>query len=108
MYDKRAIMKRAHDLRREARGDFAFCLRQAWAEARHRDVMVQPTLILPPVIQVAASAIDLVRKIRRSRVEVAGRIQIDFGVRVTPRDEAPMAYVLSKQGAAGMDYDGRI
>ena len=106
-YDRAAIMRRAHMIRRETNDEFALCLRRAWAEARTSNVLATPELIMPPLVQAAFGVVDLARRIRRSRIEIAARVHVDIGVRVTPRDEAPIAYVVSKQGAMGVEYDNR-
>ena len=46
---------------------------------------------------------SLAKKIRGSRIEVAAKIHVDLGLRVTPKGEAPMAYVASKNVAVGYE-----
>ena len=103
-YNRKQIMQDAHRRHRETGQPFGECLKAAWAYAKSpRQVAIKPELILPPAIQVAKSAIALVKKLKSSRVEIAGRVHVDLGVRVTPKGEAPMAYVLSKQVAGGYE-----
>ena len=106
-HDKRAIMRHAHAIRRETHQDFSQCLRLAWAQARTSRVPVTRELIMPPLVQAAFGVAHIARRLTRSRIEIAARVHVDIGVRVTPRDEAPIAYVLSKQGAMGVEYDNR-
>lgn len=103
-YNLKQIMLDAHRRRRETNKPFGECLKAAWAYAKTpKQIAIKPELILPPAIQAAKSAIALAKKLKSSRIEIAGRINVDLGVRVTPKDESPMAYVLSKQVAGGYE-----
>ena len=103
-YDRRSIMRDAHRRHRETDLPFGECLKAAWVYAKSpKQVAIKPELILPPAIQVAKSAIALAKKLKSSRIEVAGRLHVDLGIRVTPKDEAPVAYVMSKQVSGGYE-----
>lgn len=100
-YNRSKIMRRAHALRAETAKEFGECLRMAWAEAKSKPVAIAPQRL--PLEAAVMGAVALAKKLKSSRIEVAGRISVDLGVRVTPKGEAPMAYVVSKQMAGGYD-----
>lgn len=101
-YDKRNVMLVAHRLRRETGKPFGQCLKQAWAAEKSPKSIV----IAPQRLQLETAVIgayNLAKKIRSSRIEVAGRINVDLGVRITPKNEIPMAHVISKNLAIGFE-----
>lgn len=102
-YDRRKIMRRAHALRAGTVKDFSACLRMAWDEAKAKPIAIAPQRL--PLEAAALGVIALAKKIKNSRVEVAFRVKADIGVRVTPRGEAPMAFV--KAGEIGAAYERR-
>lgn len=106
-YDRKQIMRRAHSLRAETARPFGDCLRKAWAEAKAPKAIVQPKLILPPVAQAAMGAVALAKKLKGARIEIAARVHVDLGVRVTPKGEAAMAWVASKELSGGIDRPAR-
>ena len=101
-YDRRQIMLVAHRLHRETDMPFADCLKQAWSMAKAPKAVAIPPQRLPLEAAVIG-AYNLAKKIRGSRIEVAAKIHVDLGVRVTPKGDAPMAYVASKNLAVGYE-----
>lgn len=99
-YNRQQIMRRAHCMRAETNKPFADCLRAAWAEAK---CVAPPALILPPVAQAALGAVAIVRKLRSAHIEIAARVHVDLGLRVTPKGEMPMAWIASKELAGGYE-----
>lgn len=107
-YNKGNIMRRAHALRAETAKEFSECLRMAWAEEkRPKAVAIQPELTLPPLVSAAKGAYQLARKLKGSKIEIAARVHVDFGMRVTPKNEAPIAFVKSKEIAGGFHHTPR-
>lgn len=100
-YNRKQIMRRAHALRTETGRAFGECLRLSWAEAKAKPVAIAPQRL--PLESVVLGAVDLVKKLKSSRIEVAGRVHVDLGIRVTPKGEAPLAWVTSKEIAGGYD-----
>lgn len=101
-YDKRRVMLVAHRLRRETGLSFGECLKQAWAaEKSPKSIAIAPQRL--PLEAAVIGAYNLAKKIRSSRIEVAGRINVDLGIRITPRGEIPMAHVISKNLAVGFE-----
>lgn len=101
-YNRRSIMRRAHALRAETGWAFAKCLRQAWAEAKApKAIAIAPQKL--PLEAAVIGAVALARRLKNSRIEVAGRICVDIGLRITPKGEAPLAWVTSKEIAGGYD-----
>ncbi len=100
-YDRSTIMLHAHALRKEAGMSMSDAMKQAWQEARApKAVAVAPMLILSPMAQAAMGAVALVRKLRGARIDVAMRVRVDAGLRVTPKGEAPIAF--AKKGEIGV------
>lgn len=87
--DRGAVMRRAHALRKAKGMSMSDAMKAAWAEAK-----APPAL---PTVRpgIPDRAIALARAMTGARIEVAFRIRVDIGVRVTPRDVAPMAVVRS-------------
>ena len=101
-YNKRLIMRRAHALRLETGRAFGECLRQSWKEAKSpKNVAIAPQRL--PLEAAVIGAYNLAKKLKDSRIEVAGRVSVDLGLRITPRGESSMAYVVSKKLAGGFD-----
>ena len=101
-YDRKQIMRDAHRRRRETGVAFGDCLKAAWAFAKApKAVAIAPQRL--PLEAAVMDTVALIRKLKKSRIEVAGRISVDIGVRITPNGEAPLAYVASKQIAGGYD-----
>lgn len=101
-YDKRKIMCVAHRLRLDTGKPFGECLKQSWDMAKApKSIAVAPQRL--PLEAAVMGAYNLAKKIKGSRIEVAGRINIDLGLRITPKGYSPMAYVMSKQLAGGFD-----
>lgn len=108
-YNRKLIMRDAHRRRRETNKPFGECMKAAWAQAKApKMAAAKPELILPPAVQAAKSALAIAKKLKSSRIEIAGRLHIDIGVRVTPKNEAPMACVISKEMAGGYDRHPRV
>ena len=101
-YDKKQIMLVAHRLHRETDMPFGDCLKQAWSMAKAPKAVAIPPQRLP-LEAVVISAYNLARKIRGSRIEVAAKIHVDLGLRVTPKNENPLAYVSSKNLSIGYE-----
>ena len=102
-YNKRNVMLVAHRLRRETGLPFGECLKQAWAaEKAPKSIAIAPQRL--PLEAAVIGAYNLAKKIRGSRIEVAAKIHVDLGVRVTPKNEAPLAYVSSKNIAIGYEH----
>lgn len=101
-YNRKQIMRRAHALRAETGRAFGECLRQSWKEAKSpKNVAIAPQRL--PLEAAVIGAFNLAKRIKDSRIEVAGRVSLDLGVRITPRGYMPMAYVVSKNIAGGFD-----
>ena len=101
-YNRRNIMRRAHALRLETGRAFGECLRQSWAEAKSpKNVAIAPQRL--PLEAAVIGAYNLAKRLKDSRIEVAGRISVDLGLRITPKGYSPMAYVVSKNIAGGFD-----
>ena len=101
-YNRKQIMRRAHALRKETGRDFGECLRQSWKEAKSpKNVAVAPQRL--PLEAAVIGAYNLVKKIKGSRIEIAGRINVDLGLRVTPKGEMPVAHVVRKNIAIGFE-----
>lgn len=104
-YDKRAIMAQAHAIRRDEGISMGDALRAAWSEARGSKRQIA---MLPHRLPLEALVMDtwaLAKRLKTAKIEVAGRISVDLGVRVTNKDMAPMAYVVSKNVNAGYVRD---
>lgn len=103
-YNRSQIMRDAHRRRKETGAPFSECLKTAWAYAKTpKQLSVKPKLILPPTVQAAKSAIALAKKLKTARIELAGRVHVDLGIRITPKGETAMAYVVSKELSGGFD-----
>jgi hypothetical protein len=105
-YDRAAIMRRAHQIRRETRQPFGSCLQLAWSEAKGAGVpspAITPALILPPLVAAGRDVIRLARKLKGARIEVGLRVKVDVAARVTPKADSPITWGGSREIAGGFD-----
>lgn len=101
-YDKRQIMRVAHRIHKETGFPFGECLKMSWADAKSPKAIAIPPQKLP-LEAVVIGAYNLAKKIQGSRIEVAAKVKIDLGMRITPKNDTPLAYVISKNIAAGYE-----
>ncbi len=78
-YDRRAIMRRAHELK--AKLGWSAAMKQAWAEAKSASVPALPPQRLP-LEALVCDVYGLVKKIRHSKISAGIRIRVDVGARV--------------------------
>ena len=87
-YDRGAIMRRAHQIKRETGMAFGPALSRAWTEAKQAP---EPPRYIPapippqrlPLEAFVLGAAGIVRKIARSKIEIGLRINVTGGIRVT-------------------------
>ena len=111
-YDRGAIMRRAHQIKRETGVAFGAAMSQAWAEYKQAPEPPRyvPTPIPPqrlPLEALVLGAAGIVRKIVRSKIEIGLRVNITGGIRVTDSQGASQA--IGRDFSVGGIYtrDGR-
>ena len=111
-YNRAAIMRRAHSIRRETGIAFGPAMSLAWQEAkqapeppRYVPVPIPPQRL--PLEAFVLGAAGIVRKIVRSKIEIGLRVNITGGIRVT--DSQGHSQAIGRDFSAGGIYtrDGR-
>ena len=111
-YDRGAIMRRAHKIKKESGIAFGPALSRAWQEAkqapetpRYVPVPIPPQRL--PLEALVLGAAGIVRKIARSKIEIGLRINVTAGIRVT--DSQGQSQAMGRDFSAGGIYtrDGR-
>jgi hypothetical protein len=87
-YDRGAIMRRAHALKKETGESFGACLSAAWREAKEKPTAgrYSPPALPPqrlPLEAIVMDTIGLVRRISRSKIEIGLKIHAAAGIRIT-------------------------
>ena len=89
-YDRGAIMRRAHALKRETGESFGACLSAAWREAKEPTAARYSPPALPPqrlpLEALVLDTIGLMRRISRSKIEIGLKIHAAGGIRITDAD----------------------
>lgn len=78
-YNRKAIMRRAHELKHEM--TWSKAMKQAWAEAKSASVPALPPQRLPLEAMVS-DVYALVKKLSRSKIKAGIRIRVDVGVSI--------------------------
>lgn len=89
-FDRRNIMRQAHDIYREYKEPFGEALKAAWKEARRQKRQLMLPAIVPqrmPLEAAAISAVSLLKKLKNAKIEVGLRVQVKAGLRVKPQGE---------------------
>lgn len=97
-HDRSAIMRRAHQIKKQNRVTLSEGMKLAWSEAKTQ----KPLALAPQRLPLEAIALDawaLAKKLKGARVDVGLRVRIDAGLRITPKNAAPLALI--KQGEIG-------
>jgi hypothetical protein len=99
-YNKGAIMRRAHALKKETGEPFGICLSLAWKEAKSpasNALAVQPQKL--PLEALVIGAAGLVKKIRQSKIEIGVRVNVTAGVRLTDSEGRAESFGKDMSGA---------
>ena len=83
-YNRGAIMRRAHAIKKETGKPFGLCMSMAWQEAKNppsNAMAIQPQTL--PLESLVLGAAGLVKKIARSNIEIGLRVNITGGVKLT-------------------------
>lgn len=106
-YDRGAIMRRAHEIRKQTGIAFGPAMSRAWQEAKGESPAPRyvPTPIPPqrlPLEALVLGAAGIVRKIARSKIEIGLRVNVTGGIRVT--DSQGKSQAIGRDFSAGGIY----
>jgi protein-disulfide isomerase-like protein with CxxC motif len=98
-YNRGAIMRRAHAIKKETGKPFGLCMSMAWQEAKNppsNAMAIQPQAL--PLESFVLGAAGLVKKLARSKIEIGLRVNVTGGIRLTNSEGHAESF--------GKDYSG--
>jgi protein-disulfide isomerase-like protein with CxxC motif len=98
-YNRGAIMRRAHKIKKETGKPFGLCMSMAWQEAKAplgNAMAIQPQAL--PLESFVLGAAGLVKKLARSKIEIGLRVNVTGGIRLTDSEGHAESF--------GKDYSG--
>jgi hypothetical protein len=101
-YNRGAIMRRAHKIKKETGKPFGLCMSMAWQEAKSESrpannaLAIQPQAL--PLESLVLGAAGLVKKLARSKIEIGLRVNVTGGIRLTDSEGHAESF--------GKDYSG--
>ena len=88
-YNRSAICKRAHELKRQH--PWSEAMRLAWAEAKSSGVVaIQPQRL--PLEALVVDGWSLAKRIANGRIRAGIRVRVDYGVEIAPDGLETVAY----------------